>query len=390
MLLEATDELHLSTVSSRDQKFDLHKLAADKVAALYETQGNNGDTGFVYGDRIINYSDYSTRIKSCGAWLKFSRLTSGKIKLFDARFCKVPNCPLCQWRRCLVWRSRFFAALPRITEAFPTHRWVFLTLTVKNCDLQDLRSTVKHLSESFKRLTRLKDFPLEGWIRSLEVTRAWDWYDENGNFQGRHGVKWYYGLKASRYPDKHLWVAKPTEEVHPHYHLLCLVKSSYFGGDYYLSQKDWTEKWKQSLKVEYTPIVDVRAVKDRNLTNLISLEAVEKAETVTELKDKGILASICETLKYTIKEQDLVGKFCQDDQKNSDWLKSITHQLYKTRRIEYAGILKEFGKEVAKDEDSNENLISGGEPKPDTETSTGELVFRWNRAISRYVMILDD
>ena len=36
-----------------------------------------------------------------------------------------------------------FQQLPSIQERFPTHRWVFLTLTVKNPPVTELRDTLK-------------------------------------------------------------------------------------------------------------------------------------------------------------------------------------------------------------------------------------------------------
>ena len=60
-------------------------------------------------------------------------------------FCRVRHCPVCQWRRSLLWRAVMFQQLPNIQERFPTHRWVFLTLTVKNPPVTELRDTLKHM-----------------------------------------------------------------------------------------------------------------------------------------------------------------------------------------------------------------------------------------------------
>ena len=68
-----------------------------------------------------------------------------------------------------------FQQLPNIQERFPTHRWVFLTLTVKirllpNCD------TLKHMNDSWKRLIETKRFKsgVAGFLRTTEVTRGND------------------------------------------------------------------------------------------------------------------------------------------------------------------------------------------------------------------------
>jgi len=386
-MTQSHSDQYLSVLSPRDVKFDAHKVTSEQVAELYGLDGNQGYTGFISGNRVVNFRSYTTKIQLCGSWLKFVKLKDGKIKLIDARFCKSPNCPMCQWRRQLVWRAKFLAVAPAIRESYPSHRWVFLTLTLRNCELGNLRATVKHMSESFKRLRALADFPLKGWVRSLEVTRAWDWYDRNNNYLGRHGVKWYYESKDH---DKLAWTVKPTDEVHPHYHLLALVPASYFSTGY-VTQARWSEMWGASLRVSYTPIVHIQTVKAKKGAKLLpDLEVVEgeldKAVSPTEITDdSGLFKGICETMKYTVKEQDLLGSFCTDVDINSDWLKGLTEQLYKMRRIEYSGILKEFGKEVDKAEGEDGNLISGGETSEGKDEIEKEIVFRWERVINRYV-----
>jgi plasmid rolling circle replication initiator protein Rep len=370
-------ESYLSSISPTDVKFDVHKAAADKIAGLYALDGTDGFKGFMSGTRLVNFGTYSTKIYSCGSWLNFVQLTSGKVKLTDARFCHVPNCPMCQWRRTLVWRAKFLAVRPKIAEAYPSHRWIFLTLTLKNCKISELRSTIQHMSKSYKRMRQLADYPLTGYVRSLEVTRIWDWYDADHNFLGRHGVKWWYQHKDA---DKHLWTVEPTDEVHPHYHVLALVPASYFTGRSYVKHERWAEMWGKSLRVDYTPIVHIQTIKPKRGKKIdITPEQLEN-------DDSGLIQGICETMKYTVKEQDLLGTFCKDDELNSDWLKQLTEQLYLIRRTEYSGILKEFGKELKEEESDNENLIKAGVQDDGTEEVERQLVFRWRSSLEKYIL----
>jgi plasmid rolling circle replication initiator protein Rep len=352
-------------------------VAADKVAGLYGLDGD-GYLGFYSGERLISFGEYSTKIYSCGSWLKFAQMSDGKLKLINARFCHVPNCPMCQWRRSLVWRAKFLSVLPKIREAYPTHRWVFLTLTLKNCKMSELKQTIKHMSQSYKRMRALADYQFEGYIRSLEITRVWDWYDQDGTFLGRHGTTWYYRSKEG---DKHTWRAEPTDYVHPHYHVLALVPSGYFKGSNYVKAERWSEMWGQSLRVNYDPIIHIKTVKSskKGSKNPLIIDELDQ-------DDSGMIEGLCETLKYTIKEQDLIGSFCQDDITNSSWLKQLTEQLYLMRRIEYSGILKEFGKEVKEEENNNENLIRGNEENTNSEKVERELVFTYRAALEKYVI----
>jgi plasmid rolling circle replication initiator protein Rep len=372
----ALDSDYLSVISPGDVKFDKKKVISLQVANLYSLEGSDGFTGFVSGKRVVSFVNYSSKILSCGSWLKFAQMASGKVKLIDARFCHAPNCPMCQWRRTLVWRAKFLSQLPKIRKAYPSHRWLFLTLTVKNCKLGQLRDTIKHMSTSYNRMRKLADYPFEGYIRSLEVTRAWDWYDKADNFLGRHGVTWY---ERSKEGDRHEWRAEPTDEVHPHYHVLALVPASYFTGRAYVKQERWTEMWQQSLRADYKPMVHIQTVKNKQSQN------PDLTPDSLETDKSGMIKGICETMKYTVKEDDLVGKFSLDNELNSDFLKGLTEQMYMMRRIEYSGILKEFGKEVQEEESQNENLVKGGESKEEKEEVVRTLVFKFQNALERFV-----
>ena len=66
-----------------------------------------------------------------------------------------------------------FQKLEEIKTQYPTHRWVFLTLTVRNCDLVDLRDTLKDMNASWKRMSETVAFKgvLQGLLEQQEVTR---------------------------------------------------------------------------------------------------------------------------------------------------------------------------------------------------------------------------
>ena len=49
-----------------------------------------------------------------------------------------------------------FQQLPKIQELYPTHRWVFLTMTVRNPPIIELRDTLKHMNESWQRLIQTR------------------------------------------------------------------------------------------------------------------------------------------------------------------------------------------------------------------------------------------
>ena len=234
---QSKSDVALSELSPRDRSWDKHRHSADLVADLY--RGN------------IAFDIYAQRMDSCAQILDFKLvpdLDLGELqfKLSATHFCRVPQCPVCQSRRSLMWKARALRVLPLVVKDYPRHRWLFLTLTQKNCSVSELRETVLGMNNSFARLTKLKRWAIEGWIKSLEITR------------GKDG------------------------SAHPHFHCLLMVSSSYFSRNY-LNYDDWTELWQRAARLDYKPQVSIRVV-DKN-------------------RDPTIL--IPEILKYSVKESDL-------------------------------------------------------------------------------------
>ena len=226
----------LSEISAQDKPWDKHRAFADRVEGFYAGS---------------DFHRYSQRIHDCSELLKFGLILGDdealKLKLRTAKFCRLRHCPVCQWRRSLMWKAKAYKVLPKIVATFPEHRWLFLTLTLKNTPIIELKETLKAMNKGFQRLSQLKSFPAVGWLRSTEVTK------------GRDG------------------------NAHPHFHCLLLVPRSYFGRNY-IKQSEWVSMWRKSMRLDYDPVMDVRSVK----------EGSKPMELVPEL------------LKYCVKESDLV------------------------------------------------------------------------------------
>lgn len=316
------DRLLLRQVSPRDAKFDDRRAEADRLRELYS-------------GTILD--PLAGRIRECSGQLEFAYDVGEdnlpKLKLRSARFCRVRTCPVCQWRRSLMWRAKAFKILPQVVVAYPKHRWVFLTLTVRNCQVGELRATLDKMGKAWRRMTARKQWPAIGWIRSVEVTRG------------------------------------AGDTVHPHYHCLLLVKPSYFAGHSYLSQEAWTDLWQASLQIDYKPIVHVAAVKPKH-----------NGEPDT-------LRAILETLKYTVKPSDLLGDSEQETTDNdSEWLVNLTLQLHKTRSVATGGILKEYLKEL---EQEPEDLIHCDEEGETDDSGLASVTFNWEQEIKRYLLADD-
>ncbi|WP_425333843.1 protein rep, partial [Klebsiella pneumoniae] len=75
-----------------------------------------------------------------------------KIKLKSAHFCRVRHCPVCQWRKSLMWKARYWKALPEIQSKYPSGRWLFFTLTVRNCEITEVKNTIQNMHKAFIKL----------------------------------------------------------------------------------------------------------------------------------------------------------------------------------------------------------------------------------------------
>jgi plasmid rolling circle replication initiator protein Rep len=225
-----------------------------------------------------------------------------------------------------MWIARFHQAMPKILEDNPTARFLFLTLTAKNCELSDLRAQLDHMNKSWTRLSQRKAFPALGWVKSVEVTR------------GKDGL------------------------AHPHFHALLMVNEGYFKRGY-VSQAKWTELWQASLRVDYTPIVNVKAIRPKK----------GKASLGSEVMDmqQAMMDAVRETLKYSVKPSDLVD--------NQDWLIELTRQLQNTRAVAVGGLLKTY----ISDQEP-EDLIHGDDAEPDDVIDNEQVYFNWRERVKKY------
>lgn len=246
----------------------------------------------------LKYADYlqilkfkkAYRVHECAEKLAFAVDSNGKKKLYQAWFCKSRLCPMCQWRRSLKVTYELKKVLKTAIEEYPKAKFLFLTLTVKNCTGTELKSTLKKLTGAFHKLSKYKKVTknLLGYVRSTEIT-----------------------------------VNEKDGTYHPHIHVLLMVKSTYFKDhDNYITQNEWTELWKRASKLDYTPMVSLKQIYDN--------------------KGKGALNSAAlEVAKHQLKSKDYLNDDV-DDEINLRHLKDLEEALAGTRQYGYGGVLKEI------------------------------------------------
>ena len=281
------------------------KFQAQHIANLYQQLG---------------YQNYYRRINECARYLKYVEKIphyfefdseSGTVdfcskepefRLVQGVFCRVRHCPICQWRKTKRWQAIMLRSLSTIQHNFPKYRWLFLTLTIKNCQFSSLRKTIEYLNKSFRKWVKWKSFPAEGWIKSLEVT-----------------------------------INQESNSVHPHFHVMLLVPPKYFNlrgkNSIYISQAQWKSSWQKAAKLDYEPMVNIKAIKPGN-------------------EEK----SISEILKYSVKPDDLF-------KINREQLSLLTSQLNGVHSINKGGVLRKYLKNVGnEDVDYIGNLYDSAMP----------------------------
>lgn len=179
------------------------------------------------------------RCGKCGNWLKFevyANKETGEIKkkLSEARFCQVKWCPMCAWLRARKLANELKSVLQQIEDQRQV-AYLFLTLTIKNPPLSELRDTLQLMSQAFNNLTKEDIFKraIKGYVRAFEF----------------------------------LGDSTKEGEAHPHIHAILIVdKTNYFrkARNLYISQEKWAELWQKYLKADYTPIIHITKIKAKS------------------------------------------------------------------------------------------------------------------------------
>lgn len=282
----------LSSYSKRDEVWNIHRAEAQAVELIYSTSDE--------------FKSYAYRMHSCSEVLHFAWVVDdngdASLKLRETRFCRVRHCPVCQWRRALMWSARFYEALPLLQERYPGARWIFLTLTVRNCEITELRSVIKWMNKSWERLIKRRSLShVLGWVRTIEVTKGKD----------------------------------RADSAHPHFHVLLMVPASWFK-KHYISHSRWVRLWRECLRVDYDPSVCVKVV---------------RGITLAELKDAA-----AEVLKYSVKPVDML--------EDREWFFELTRQVHKLKFVAAGGVLREVLR-VEDESDENLAMLSSEEKNCD-------------------------
>lgn len=237
----------------------------------------------------------SSRVRNCSNVIFVGKSQSEDYKIINNNHCNCRECLTCMQRKRKQHFAKFNEVLKLIDKDNINGEFIFLTLTVKNCSVYELRNSINDINKAFNlfiKYQRINKFLL-GYVRAIEVTKEKNSIDFS----------------------------------HPHIHALLFVDKTYFYSRNRISTKEFSNLWKKALKVDYNPIVDVRKIYDKNLND-------KNYYDEEEIKKNTLFYSCLEVFKYQTKADDLL----------YDKLYTVeqSKQLNKVRNVVFGKLFKDY------------------------------------------------
>ena len=241
----------------------------------------------------------ASHLNECASYVGFTNI-DGVASIVKANFCRERVCMVCAWRR----QARFLAQLhPLLASATNLgYQYIFVTLTLKNCCFDELRSSLDVILSAYDKLLKRRKVSRawRGIVRSLELT-----YNATEN------------------------------SFHPHLHLLVAVEKDYVtNSDLYISQYELRKMWADLAGVSYEPWCYIERIEDENKGAVETLkyslkpsQAFEALEAFYKLLRRrrlvsfsGVFAQLRNALKMNDFENVLV---------DGDGTRGVSYDVYK-------------------------------------------------------------
>lgn len=297
-------------------------------------------SSFKYSDVLVALGETkrASRVKECGSYLEFGLYDDETVKLHSANFCGDVLCPQCAKRKSLKIFSQVSACVERMKNDY---KFLFVTLTIKNCVAEDLPATCDLLYSAYNRLMDRKRMSfVKGAFRALEIT-------------------------VNR--------SKDIITYHPHLHCIFAIKEDYFHSSDYLSQIALCTLWGDCLGVSYTPICDIRVCRDKSLTK--GGKAIFKS----------ISSAVAEVAKYAVKSTDYLNG---SDEQNKEVVKALLSALRNRKMFAFTGVFRTVRQSLKLDEAEGGDLVHiEAENQVNSAALIAKLYFSWNNKHKSYINV---
>ena len=312
--------------NGRERPWRAYKVANEYLAMAYDD---------------LNKSK-ADRLRACGRVLTFAEDGNGQRRLVGADSCRVRLCPLCSWRRSLKNYWNTTAIVNWLTDHqtdkdVGRYEYIFVTLTVRNCQADDLSKTIDQLFAAVKRLSERQEIRTawKGTVRNMEVT---------------HNVN----------PD-----SPDFDTFHPHFHMIVAVRPSYFHHDY-VTQKRLTELWRDALRADYDPIVDIRRIKAKR-------------------GDQTTAGAIAECSKYAAKATDYI--IPDDWDLTVGTVRVLDQALANRRLISYTGIFRDVKALLNLEDCEDGDLVKVGDQEQPLGADAKLVTYMWYSGYRQYYRV---
>lgn len=322
--------------NGRERPWRAYKMANEYLSMAYESINQNK----------------AERLKWCCKTIEADvRKDTGElVRIVGFSSCRVRLCPLCSWRRSLknFWNTISIVKWLKSNEnrsEVGKFSYIFITLTIKNCRGDALSGTIDDLFSAVKRLYERKEIKKAwvGMVRNLEVT---------------HNVN----------PE-----SKDYDTFHPHFHMIAAVRPSYFTSRDYISQKRLQALWKDCLRVDYDPVVDIRRVKSRASPEGENASGCDAAKAVAECS------------KYAAKAADYI--IPDDWDLTVDTVRLLDAALDRRRLINYSGIFREVKQKLQLEDCEDGDLVKVGEEISEDDSELVRATYWWYSGYRQYYRV---
>ena len=344
------------------------------------------------------------KLRNCATFLYFQKDVNGLIRLSRSNFCRWRLCPVCSWRKRLTFCFKFFDKI-RLLLKSQEYKFLFLTLNIRNCKVDDIRSTIQTLNRAYSNL-----FYGAGGKYRFTYPASLFWY--KGGKSGKEALTWLHGhIKSIEIKRK--WLLEESRwSCNVHLHSLLAVPPNYSPDfPFYIDNRklEWVKAWKAALKKVgfdnggYNPTAYVKLI--RPSTDVDNFKFSDQDDDADR---NSLLWAVREVFKYSVKSSDLeVGASyfadkalleafpCLDESLLSTfsgfsealYLSALDYQLRRLRLIESSGCFRGLS---VKDSDPDLLHVKQFDRKFDEQNISSEHYFSWRNDVDGDLIFVPD
>lgn len=299
----------LSSISANGQRITDRKKESFKTANSFIIRGRieDNETLKKRGERSLNCAQQ-----------RYIVSVNGKAHTIFTHRCRSRHCQNCQRIKAFVWQEKMKEIFPDLIANYPNHKYLFITFTVKNPKIKNLRLVLLCMTRAYAKMFQRKAFKkwFAGDIRATEITR------------GNSG----------------------SDEAHPHFHALICVHPTYFKGANYMSADVWGKAWGECLASEFAKEgLEYNAADYPKGFPRVDIRLAKSADRKTDITNKNITEHgeqvINYVLKYSVKGSDLL-----KNGKADAWFWEFDKQVKGIRMIAASGDIKKSLAKLERDQ----------------------------------------